>query len=52
MVNASAGLPCWCVIGAVRRQSYALFSAALLLFSGALGDQFVRKKIFVLGVAE
>ena len=32
-------------------QSYALFSAALLLFSGALGDQFGRKKIFVLGVA-
>ena len=31
-------------------QSYALFSAALLLFSGALGDQFGRKKIFVLGV--
>ena len=26
-------------------QSYALFSAALLLFSGALGDQFGRKKI-------
>ena len=32
-------------------QSYALFCAALLLFSGALGDQFGRKKIFVLGVA-
>ena len=31
-------------------QSYALFSAALLLFSAALGDQFGRKKIFVLGV--
>ena len=31
-------------------QSYALFSAALLLFSGALGDQCGRKKIFVLGV--
>jgi EmrB/QacA subfamily drug resistance transporter len=31
-------------------QSYALFSAALLLFSGALGDQFGRKKIFVVGV--
>jgi EmrB/QacA subfamily drug resistance transporter len=31
-------------------QSYALFSAALLLFSGALGDQFGRKRIFVLGV--
>jgi len=44
IANASAGLPSWCV-------SYALFSAALLLFSGALGDQFGRKKIFVLGVA-
>jgi MFS family permease len=32
-------------------QSYALFCAALLLFSGALGDQFGRKKTFVLGVA-
>ena len=32
-------------------QSYALFSAALLLFSRALGDQFGRKKIFMLGVA-
>jgi MFS family permease len=32
-------------------QSYALFSAAPLLFSRALGDQFGRKKIFVLGVA-
>ena len=31
-------------------QSYALFSSALLLFSGALGDQFGRKKVFVLGV--
>jgi EmrB/QacA subfamily drug resistance transporter len=31
-------------------QSYALFSAALLLFSGALGDQLGRKRIFVLGV--
>lgn len=31
-------------------QSYTLFSAALLLFSGALGDQFGRKRIFVLGV--
>ena len=32
-------------------QSYALFSAALLLFSGTRGDQFGRKKVFVLGVA-
>jgi EmrB/QacA subfamily drug resistance transporter len=32
-------------------QSYALFSGALLLLSGALGDQFGRKKIFVLGAA-
>jgi MFS family permease len=31
-------------------QSYALFSSALLLFSGALGDHFGRKTSFALGV--
>src|SRR5205085_4898367 len=31
-------------------ESYALFLAALLLVGGSLGDQFGRKRIFLLGV--
>jgi EmrB/QacA subfamily drug resistance transporter len=31
-------------------QSYALFCASLLLFAGALGDRFGRKRIFTVGI--
>jgi EmrB/QacA subfamily drug resistance transporter len=42
--QASASTVQWVI------QSYALFCASLLLFAGALGDRFGRKKVFAVGI--